>query len=287
MKKMLLILSLFVLSPASPLWAQLQPPNEAGVTMGHVGLIVRNVEANKKFWTMLGGTAIKIDEIDVIKFPGVFVFLTPGNPNISALPSQQVLCSCPSDNVEPSIVNHLGLLVQNWEEYMERFKAAGLTMREMPFVGRRQIIIYTPDNVALEMAEGKSIPFPITQQHFHFFAPAYVPTMPHSVPAYAMYEWYAKMFAVKQLSANLGGELPGLNVRFGATPLLTAPTKGRPVDHIGFEVTNLEAFCKKLEANGVKFDQPYSKTRHRGFASADLTDPWGVSIELTEGLNKF
>jgi hypothetical protein len=65
------------------------------------------------------------------------------------------------------------------------------------------------------------------------------------------------------------------------------PTKGRALDHIGFELKNLDAFCKELEAKGVKFDQPYSKTRHRSFASAELTDPWGTSIELTEGLKRF
>jgi hypothetical protein len=64
-------------------------------------------------------------------------------------------------------------------------------------------------------------------------------------------------------------------------------TKGRAVDHIGFEVRGLEAFCKNLEASGVKLDKPYSMSRHDGFASAELTDPWGVSIELTEGLNRF
>src|ERR1700674_4449259 len=80
---------------------------------------------------------------------------------------------------------------------------------------------------------------------------------------------------------------PGANLRFSSTPLPTVPTKGRAVDHIGFEVGNLEAFCKKLEASGLKFDKPYSKSRHDGFASAELTDPWGVSIELTEGLSGF
>ena len=65
------------------------------------------------------------------------------------------------------------------------------------------------------------------------------------------------------------------------------PTKGRALDHVGFEVKNLEAFCRKLEANGIKLDQPYSKTRHKDFASAELTDNYGVSVELTEGLDKF
>jgi extradiol dioxygenase family protein len=56
------------------------------------------------------------------------------------------------------------------------------------------------------------------------------------------------------------------------------------LDHIGFEVRNLAAFCKKLEANGVKFDIPYAK-QSSGIASAFLTDPWGTYIELTEGLS--
>ena len=50
---------------------------------------------------------------------------------------------------------------------------------------------------------------------------------------------------------------------------------------------DLEAFSKELEAGGVKLDKPYSKSRHDGFASVELTDPWGNSLELTEGLNKF
>ena len=35
-----------------------------------------------------------------------------------------------------------------------------------------------------------------------------------------------------------------------------AGTRGRGLDHIGFEVKNLEDFCKKLEAAGQKFDRP-------------------------------
>ena len=47
------------------------------------------------------------------------------------------------------------------------------------------------------------------------------------------------------------------------------------------------ALWTKLEAKGVKFEEPYSKKRHKSFASASFTDPWGVSVELTEGLSRF
>ena len=62
------------------------------------------------------------------------------------------------------------------------------------------------------------------------------------------------------------------------------PTRGAALDHIGFEVKNLEALTKKLSAAGVKFDRPYGKLPGSNVASAFLTDPSGTSIELTEGL---
>ena len=56
------------------------------------------------------------------------------------------------------------------------------------------------------------------------------------------------------------------------------------LDHIGFEVVNLEEFCRQLVAKGVVFDVPYSRTAS-GVGTAFLTDPWGTYIELTEGLS--
>jgi hypothetical protein len=36
-------------------------------------------------------------------------------------------------------------------------------------------------------------------------------------------------------------------------------TKGRALDHIGFDVNNLQAFCKKPEASGIKLDRPFEE----------------------------
>jgi len=68
----------------------------------------------------------------------------------------------------------------------------------------------------------------------------------------------------------------------GANPPL--PTKGRALDHIGFEVTDLEAFVKGLEAKGIKLEGPVRQVPNTTVKSAFLTDPWGTYIELTEGL---
>lgn len=67
----------------------------------------------------------------------------------------------------------------------------------------------------------------------------------------------------------------------------TVGTKGGLIDHIGFEVKDLEAYCKQLEAKGVKLDSPYRKIPSLGIAIAFLTDPTGVYIELTEGLTAY
>ena len=58
---------------------------------------------------------------------------------------------------------------------------------------------------------------------------------------------------------------------------------------MGFEVKNLDAFCKTLEAKGIKVIRPYKKrdAAMNNIATAMIVDPWGVSIELTEGLDKI
>ena len=49
---------------------------------------------------------------------------------------------------------------------------------------------------------------------------------------------------------------------------------------------NLEAFCVRLEAKGIKLDRPYSMMTSMNLGMAFLTD-WGTSIELTEGYAKI
>jgi catechol 2,3-dioxygenase-like lactoylglutathione lyase family enzyme len=64
-----------------------------------------------------------------------------------------------------------------------------------------------------------------------------------------------------------------------------ASTAGRSIDHIGFEVKNLEAFAKKLAAQGIKLDEPIRPSPNsQRLKVTFITDPWGTRIELTEGL---
>ena len=113
MKKRLSILSILALWPLAASWAQLYVPNETGVTMAQVHTIVKDMASAKRFWTLVGGTPIKVDGTDVIKFPGVLVFLTPGEP------------SGPSNGTS---VDHVGFWEKDTVAFIGRLKAAGVKM---------------------------------------------------------------------------------------------------------------------------------------------------------------
>jgi catechol 2,3-dioxygenase-like lactoylglutathione lyase family enzyme len=100
----------------------------------------------------------------------------------------------------------------------------------------------------------------------------------------AMQKWYVANFgAAPQAFGKVKlANLPGVTLIFSPTETPVTGTKGRALDHIGFEVKDLEGFCKTLEANDVKLDTPYRKVPQMGFAVAFVTDPWGTRIELTE-----
>ena len=73
-------------------------------------------------------------------------------------------------------------------------------------------------------------------------------------------------------------------MRFAKTATPTVTTKGRVLDHIGFDVKDLREFLKKLEAAGVKVDRPFTPNPLGG-GLAFIYDPWGTYIELNERPN--
>lgn len=87
----------------------------------------------------------------------------------------------------------------------------------------------------------------------------------------------------------IGADLPGvgymLNFFRWEPDEDLASTAGRAVDHVGFEVKNIEEFCGQLDAKGIKLTAPYRRAPElNNIAIAVNTDPWGTSIELAEGL---
>ena len=90
------------------------------------------------------------------------------------------------------------------------------------------------------------------------------------------------------LKGQPGGEvtfrMPGGEVDFQKSDMPQAPTKGRSIDHIGFEVRELEALCKELGAQGLGFDTPFHVDPETKVKTAYILDPMGMRIALTEGL---
>ena len=93
------------------------------------------------------------------------------------------------------------------------------------------------------------------------------------------------MTAANPGAAFVQDQLPGVSLNFTPSPDADRRHTGRAIDHIGFEIKNLEAFTKKLEADGIKLDRPYTKVAALGIAIAFIKDPWGTNIEMTEGLD--
>ena len=106
-----------------------------------------------------------------------------------------------------------------------------------------------------------------------------------------MRAWYMKVFGATerqtQINGIIGADLPGGGLNFSPSSGPVAGTRGRALDHIGFEVRNLEEFCKKLEAQGIKLDVPYPQVPALNITLAFITDPWGTYIELNEGLGNI
>jgi predicted enzyme related to lactoylglutathione lyase len=77
-------------------------------------------------------------------------------------------------------------------------------------------------------------------------------------------------------------DIPGGQLRFAKADTAQAPTKGRVLDHIGFDVKDLQSFVKKIEAEGIKLDEPVRKIEAAGVMLTYITDPWGTRIELVQ-----
>lgn len=258
--------------------AQLAPANASGVAMGHLHYRVQDLDANRRFWESLGGTARQGEDV-VVSFPDVIVVLSRG-------PS--------SGGTAGSVVNHVAFRVPS----LEPIEAAGLKVQRLAgFPGVASVT--SPEGERVELFENaatnltfvqdagyadpnierhnRPLTAPVAFHHIHLY-------VPDGDVADAKL-WYVRVFGgTPGKRSNYDAvDLPGVNINISAAPKPTMPTRGRMLDHIGFEVRNLEAFSRELASKGVKLDAPYARGAD-GVGRAMLTDPWGTSIELTDGL---
>jgi len=231
--------------------AQLSQPNQLGVAMGHIHLNAADPDATIKFWTdVIGAASYTHESLKGVSTQGVIILFAkkaPSGPSVG------------------STVDHIGLNVPDLSLLQPKLDKTSYK-HWLATPGGTQMLIDGPDGVRIEINEDSAMYSPLEFRNLEL----------HSADTQKMEAWYAEHF---------GKSIPGVSLAFVQDPA-AAPTVGRGIDHIGFEIKGLEAFCKKLEASGVKLDSPFRTIDQIKLSLAFLTDPWGTRIELTEGLAK-
>jgi catechol 2,3-dioxygenase-like lactoylglutathione lyase family enzyme len=274
---------ILVLLGASGASAQLLAAKDGPIVYGHHHIAASDIPAHLKFFAdTLGGSRMTFgpQKADVVKFPNVFIFFRNQKP---------------TGGSKGTTVNHIGFSVPNLRQTLDRVKAGGYPIiTRLEVAATQQVIddiapvnattsiafVMGPDDVKVELLENKEQTTPIALHHVHFFGPQNT----------EMREWYVKVLGAKPRPP--GGnfpvaDLPGVALNFSPSPDPVIGTSGRSLEHIGFEVKDLEAFCKRLEAMGIKLSVTYRRAEALGLGVAFVTDPWGTSIELNEGLDKL
>ncbi len=227
--------------------------------MGHLHLNAHDPAAQKSFWVdYVGAKPAKLGPLEVYRLPGVIVFVTKSEP---------------SGGTEGTVINHIGLKVRDLKSYLAKAPAADIKIVAQ---SEMQAMLLAPDGIRVELTQDASGGSDVAMHHIHFYVPDIA----------AAKKYYASMFgAIPGMRGKFeAADLPGVNLSFTKSDTALAGTKGRALDHIGFEVRDLENFTKKLEGSGTKFNIPYRTVPRLGIAIAFLTDPWNTYIELTEGL---
>jgi len=205
----------------------------------------------------------------------------------------------PTGGSKGTTADHIGFSVPNLRAAVDRITANGFKMittaeapagREvkdgiaLPAQAGGASIAFAlgPDDVKVELVEVKQQTVPIQLHHLHLFGQQNV----------EMQAWYVKTFGARPRPPAAGAvfvsaDLPGVTLNFTPAANPVVGTQGRAVDHIGFEVKNLEEFTKKLEADGIKLERPYTKVAALDISIAFIKDPWGTYIELTDGLDRI
>ena len=280
------LVTLFLAVPAVNASAQLVAAKEGPIVYGHHHVNATNPAEHKKFWAdTLGGTVIKVgtDGREIIRMPNVLIFWRE---------------QAAKGGTKGSVHDHIGLSVPNLRATLAKVTANGFrnitaqdslpgqkVVNDIVELGNGPVsalaYILGPDDVKVEVMEMKAQTEPVKLHHIHFFG--------HQQAE--MRDWYVKVFgATAAAGANpnfITANLPGVGLNFTATPAPMAPTTGRALDHIGFEVKNLAEFLARLEKQGIKPSVTLRPVAALGLNIAFIVDPWGTNIELTEGLDKI
>lgn len=247
--------------------AQIVDGRTAAITYGHHHVNASNIDAHRTFWIDgLGGRPITINQAPnvIVEFRNVLVFLREQTP-------------APAGT--ETTVHHVAFKVPDLKSASARLTALHYPVTVESIDGEKDAtFVIGPDRIRVQLVEDRVAGSAVALDHIHLA----------SAEPERMQQWYSRILHAAPGGTRLqpAAALPGVRLLWSRTPAPPAPTKGRTLDHIGFEVQQLEAFCTELQQQGLTLDRPYSKVPALGIAVAYLTDPWGTNIELTEGLNR-
>ncbi len=254
-----------LVSPAS---AQLAVPNDAGLTYGHVHLNVTDMELHTQLWVEhFGGVVVQKGFLTTVRLPGFLVVFTEAEPTG---PSQG------------SVMDHFGFKVRNMAKFLAKWRAAGREV-DSEFTGAEGLpnaYVTMPDGARVELQEDQGLSVEVAGYHIHFFTQEFEELL----------DWYLDVFGLELRPRGRipsTTNVPGMNLSFGTAGEALAATRGRAIDHIGFELDDLEAFCEQLKAKGIEFQVEYREIDSIELKIAFITDPSGVYIELTEGYDAY
>lgn len=247
----------------APAGAQLSEPNEAGVSLGHVHLTVPDVEKHADIWRLLGGRENAKGPLRMFTFPGMHILLAEGQPSMPSI---------------ETTANHIGFSVKDYDAYKAKLAEIGA---EIFFESAEngQILADLPDGVRIEILTEPDQEAEIAFHHVHLSAPA----------EGELRDWYLEVFSAEpgERRGLPSALVPGGRVDFiparGEAPM---PSRGGAIDHIGFEVADMDAFAAHLGALGIELERGPTRVEAIGLTIAFLTDPAGTYIELTEGLDE-
>ena len=239
---------------ATPTHAQLARPNAAGVAWGHLHLNVTDVERHTRIWVEhFGGRVVDLELVRTISLPGTVIMLNERSP---------------SGGTRGSTVDHFGFSVPDLSGFLERWRADGLEVESEfeGFGGTPQAYLFLPDGIRVELQEIPSLAVAAEPYHIHLYTEG---------GAESLRDWYAELFSLPPRPRGripFTADAPGMNVSFAdAGAEGVEPTRGRAVDHIGFEVENLEAFTRALAGRG--WSSTWSTGRSKGWTWRSPSSP--------------
>ncbi len=269
---------------AAFVFAQLPAPNGAGVTPGHLHFVVPDADVMTKAWVdMFGAVPTKSGTLTPLKIPGIYVIVSGARGGRNGEPAPKPA------GTKGSVVDHIGIEVKDYDALKAKAMAAGMPWQEV--TPGTQAFLTMPDDVIIEVMGNKDLKTPVQFHHIHM-------AVASADAAKEAQAWYMKEFgATAGTRRNLPsaiftvGEvdfLPARGGRDGAPPAAPAGTKGRALDHIGFDVADEDAAFKKFADDGVMVNMAArDMTQQIGLKIGFVTDPYGAYIEVTQGLKNL